>query len=103
MVAGGRRGLFEYLAEAVPTDDSFGTRHTEADGETYDDDPGIGGLSLPARCDVTVHTRVESETYDDDPGIVPLGLPACETTRITKVDGETYDDDPGIRGLSFPL
>ena len=43
----GRTGLYEYLARPVQRLDVIGTRYTEADGETYDDDPGHGPLHRP--------------------------------------------------------
>jgi Fe-S-cluster formation regulator IscX/YfhJ len=122
-----RTGLYEYLAVAVSPNFSGGTRVTATTGETYDDDPGVGGLGVSVdqaskitKNDAetydddpgvgglglwlgvgTVITRQNAETYDDDPGLAPLTVPMTQSTRTTFVDAETFDDDPGSYGLGL--
>jgi hypothetical protein len=91
----------------IPAADAEGlsaTRHTESNGETYDDDPGLGSLGVPRRLDgSTMLSRTDGETYDDDPGVTRLSVPLSnDTSRLTKVDAETYDDEPGFNRLCYP-
>ena len=44
----GRLGLYEYLAQPVLPLEGAGTRATEQDTETYDDDPGLGLSGAPS-------------------------------------------------------
>jgi hypothetical protein len=104
-----RRSLFEHLSVRVPRTGAEGTRVSETDTETYDDDPGLGGLGVPVGSAVTDgstrRTAIDGETYDDDAGAGLLGVPLVmdgEGTRATFVDRETYDDDPGVEALGIP-
>jgi hypothetical protein len=81
------------------------TLETRTDGDTYDDDPAVGAISMPNRwSDSTRKTSSDSDTYDEGAHYDALGIPMAfqGSTRSTKVDNETYDDDPGIHGLAIP-
>lgn len=95
-----RVGLYEFLGRRVPPLAAIGTRYTEADTETYDDDSGLDQLAQLAR-ESTMFSKVDGETYDDDPGVDGLRSPRSEGTTYTLEDAETFDDDPGIGGLVF--
>lgn len=98
----GRLGLYEYLAQPVLPLEGAGTRATEQDTETYDDDPGLGSFGKPSS-ETTILTHQDGETYDDDPGLNGLAWPNMDSTRETREDYETYDDDPGLMPLSMPV
>jgi hypothetical protein len=97
--------LYEYLARPVDgSPESEDTSLTRADGDTYDDDAGSRGLSVPiCGSDGTDRTAAGGDTYDDDAGVARLNLPhGADGTWFTKTDGETYDDDPGTGRLALP-
>lgn len=128
---GSRPNLFEYLSVPVREDVlTSGTRLTETDGEsydedaalvysllagdgtamtatieTYDDHPGVSGTASPAGMIFdTIETRTAPETYDDDPGLNGLTLSSSLVgeTSLTKVENETYDDVVGLDVLGIP-
>lgn len=96
-----RTGLYEYLSVRVPEFSADGTIVTATAGETYDDDPGLGGLDA-ALHESSMITKVDAETYDDDPGTGALGL-LNVSTRQTRQDTEGFDDDPCLSPLSAPV
>ena len=79
--------------------------NTRADGDTYDDDPGIGAIAIPWSSFETIKTAMASDTYDNDVDIFAAGTPAAvhDETYVTKVENETYDDDPSAGSISFPV
>ena len=80
------------------------TMNTRADEDTYDDDVGIGALSIPFSSLETTKTSMTYDTYDNDVDVLVAGTPiaAYDQTYVTKVENETYDDDPSAESLSFP-
>jgi len=95
--------LFEYLSVPAPDLPRDTTRITEADGDTYDDDQGLGRLAYPSRSDSTIKTTRDGETYDDDVGALGLGKQGEAfgvATYSTRVDGESYDEDGSLQSLS---
>jgi hypothetical protein len=98
----GRIGLYEYLGRCVPDILADGTRITESDNETYDDDGSLDAFTK-LRDGATLLTKQDGETYDDDADLHPLSIPSASGTTLTSADQETYDDDPGLNGLQFPI
>lgn len=85
--------------------DLFGsTSESRQDNDTYDDDTGLGGLTVPGSClDSTTKTSNRTDTYDEN--TESLGHPRCllpGATRISETDNETYDEDDSLEGLGFP-
>jgi len=75
------------------------------DGDTYDDDCGLGGLGVPQHSSAsTEHTASDADTYDKSTDLLSVGLPLVGMigTEITENDSETFDDDASIEGFSFP-
>ena len=83
------------LAVSVSPNFSGGTRVTATTGETFDNDPGVGGLGVSVD-QASKITKNDAETYDDDPGVGGLGLLLGVGTVITRQNAETFDDDPGL-------
>jgi hypothetical protein len=81
------------------------TMETRQDGDTYDDDSGLGGLAIPHSLTMSTRkTSSDGDTYDENTNLAMIGIPSTQMdgTEVTEASSETYDDDGSLEGLSFP-